>query len=97
MSELLHVFLAPQKRGLIAFTPELRRRLRLDEPGAQLEVLEQPDGTFQIRGTAAVPADQAWFWVDRWQKMESEADADIAAGRVTVASSVDELLDQLDS
>ena len=97
MPDLLHVFLAPQKRGLIAFTPELRRRLRLDEPGAQLEVRELPDGTFQIRGTAAVPAEQAWFWADRWQRMEREADADIAAGRITTAASVEEFLDQLDS
>jgi antitoxin MazE len=97
MASPIHVYLAPQKRGLIAFTPELRRRLRLDEPGAQLEVLELPDGTFRIRGSLPVPSDQAWFWTDRWQKMEREADADIAAGRVKVATSVEEFLDELDS
>lgn len=97
MSERLHVFMAPQKRGIVAFTPELRRRLRLDEPGAQLEVMELDDGTLAIRGVVPVPADQAWFWTDRWQKMEAEADADIAAGRVTRYDSVDAMFADLDS
>ena len=97
MSEKLHVFMAPQKRGIVAFTPELRRRLRLDEPGAQLEVMELDDGTLAIRGVVPVPADQAWFWTDRWQKMEADADADIAGGRVTRYDSVDAMFADLDS
>ena len=97
MAAPIHVFLAPQKRGLIAFTPELRKRLRLDEPGAQLEVQELPDGSFRIRGAVAVPSDQAWFWTDRWQQMEREADLDIAAGRVKQYESVDDMLADLDS
>lgn len=97
MPSPIHVFLAPQKRGLIAFTPELRKRLRLDEPGAQLEVQELPDGSFRIRGAVAVPSDQAWFWTDRWQLMEREADLDIAAGRVKQYESVDDMLADLDS
>jgi len=27
-------------------------------------------------------AAQSWFWTERWQQMEQEADADLAAGRV---------------
>jgi hypothetical protein len=27
--------------------------------------------------------DQAWFWTEEWQSGEREADADIAAGRLT--------------
>lgn len=45
----------------------------------------------------AVPADQAWFWTDRWQAMEREADADIAAGRVTVVDGATELIAHLDA
>ncbi|MBI4334193.1 MAG: hypothetical protein HY673_23260 [Chloroflexi bacterium] len=29
-----------------------------------------------------VDKDQAWFWTERWQKGEKEADDDIRAGRV---------------
>jgi hypothetical protein len=28
-----------------------------------------------------IPQSQAWFWTERWQEMEREADADYAAGR----------------
>ncbi|HEY5265188.1 MAG TPA: AbrB family transcriptional regulator [Acidimicrobiales bacterium] len=75
----------------------IREKLRLDEPGAQLEILETDDGRFEIRGVLPVPADQQWFWTDRWQKMERAADADVAAGRTTGTSSVDEFLAELDS
>lgn len=30
--------------------------------------------------------DQAWFWTDRWQQLEREAQEDIDAGRVEDAS-----------
>ena len=43
----------------------------------------------------AVPADQAWFWSERWQQMEREADADIAAGRTTIVDGLDGLLEHL--
>jgi hypothetical protein len=40
--------------------------------------------------------DQAWFWTERWQAMEREADADIEAGRVTVFETTEEFLEHLD-
>jgi len=45
---------------------------------------------------AAVPADQAWFWTERWQEMERDADADVAAGRVTNHDTVEELFHAAD-
>jgi hypothetical protein len=39
--------------------------------------------------------DQAWFWTPEWQAKEREADADIAAGRVTRFESDEEFLDAL--
>lgn len=44
-----------------------------------------------------VPADQKWFWTDRWQQMEREADADIAAGRVAAFEDVEDFLADLDA
>jgi antitoxin MazE len=44
-----------------------------------------------------VDADQRWFWTERWQAMEREADADIANGRVVRTESVGDLLTELDS
>ena len=56
------------------------------------------------RGTIMLPkayrdarASQAWFWSDRWQSIEREADAAIAAGRVRRFNSGDDLLGELKS
>lgn len=92
-----HGYIGVQRRGLIALPAELRQRLRLDEPGAQLEVTERPDGVVELRTSVPVPADQAWFWTERWQKREHEVDAHVAAGRVTVFENGDDFLDHVDS
>ena len=66
-------YVAVQSRGTVALPAALRRRLRLDEPGAQIELIEGDDGRIELRPVLPVPADQAWFWTERWQAMEREA------------------------
>jgi len=90
------VFVALQGRGLIALPADLRRRAGLDQPGAQVEIVERPDGVIELHPTVAIPADQAWFWTERWQRMEREADEQIARGEVTVHESVEALIAHLD-
>jgi bifunctional DNA-binding transcriptional regulator/antitoxin component of YhaV-PrlF toxin-antitoxin module len=87
---------AVQSRGTVALPAELRKRHHMDEPGAQVRIVEREDGVIELHPLAAVPASQRWFWSERWQQMEREADADIAAGRVASYESVDDLLDALD-
>ena len=89
--------LSIQSRGTVALPADLRRRLHLDQPDAQIKLIEREDGTIELVPVVAVPADQAWFWTERWQEMEREADADIAAGRTTVVEGIDGLLDKLAS
>lgn len=72
-----------QARGTVALPASLRRRLNLDRPDAQIKLIEHDDGRIELMPMVAIPADQAWFWSDRWQAMEREAEADIAAGRTT--------------
>lgn len=45
---------------------------------------------------ASVSADQRWFWTERWQRMEREADEDIATGQVRAYENVDDLLAGVD-
>lgn len=90
-------YVAIQSRGTVALPADLRRRLHLDEPGAQVEITEGDDGRVELKAVLPTPADQSWFWTDRWQAMEREADADIAAGRVTVSDGVDEMFALLDA
>jgi hypothetical protein len=44
-----------------------------------------------------VDKDQAYFWSPQWQEAEREADEDIKAGRVKTFSSVEELIEDLDT
>ncbi len=86
-------YVAVQSRGTIALPAGLRRRLHLDEPGAQVEIIEQEDGRLELRAVLPVRADQAWFWTERWQQMEREVDEHVAAGRVTVVDGLAGLLE----
>lgn len=85
-----------QSRGTIALPADLRKRHHLDQPGAQVRVVEREDGVIELHPLVGVPADQAWFWSERWQAMEREADEDIAAGRLRTFVTPEELLDELD-
>ncbi|HVA43426.1 MAG TPA: AbrB/MazE/SpoVT family DNA-binding domain-containing protein [Acidimicrobiales bacterium] len=95
-SNRYHGFLSFQSRGLVSFPRELRERLGAETPGAQLEIEEREDGVFELKPMIAIPAEQAWFWSRRWQSMEQEADADIAAGRTDTFEDVEDLITDLD-
>lgn len=90
-------YIAVQARGTVALPVDLRRRLHLDQPGAQIQIVEQDDGRIEIRPVLPVPADQHWFWTERWQAMEREVDEDVAAGREVTVNGPDELFEYLDS
>jgi len=83
------------KNGTITIPAQLRRRLGLDRPGAQVEILLR-DGELILVPHVAVPAEQAWFWSREWQDREREADEDRAAGRYTEFTDDEELLGHLD-
>lgn len=85
-----------QSRGTIALPADLRRRHHLDEPGAQVQIIEHEDGTLELQPMLPIPADQRWFWTERWQAMEREADEDIAAGRVLSFDDVDAFIAHLE-
>jgi antitoxin MazE len=87
-------FVAIQKRGTIALPAELRVRLGLDQPGAQVEIVER-DGEIVLRPHVPVPADQAWFWRPEWQTLELEADAQSRAGAGETFGDVEAFIDHL--
>jgi len=89
-------FLTVQSRGTITLPAGLRRRHHLDEDGAQVAVSERPDGVIELRPRSSIPAEQRWFWTERWQRMEREAEEDIAAGRVERFESAEDFIASLD-
>ena len=48
-------FLTLQSRGTIAIPPAVRRRLGLDRPGAQVEMVEREDGVLELRPHVPMP------------------------------------------
>ena len=65
--------------------------------GASLyEVRPREGGGLELIPQRTVDADQAWFWTERWQAMEREADAEIAAVRITQYDSGEDFLAELD-
>lgn len=89
--------LTVQGRGTVALPADVRRRHRLDQPGSQVRLVEREDGVIELHPLVAVPADQAWFWTERWQQMEREAAADVDAGRLSRSDGPDRFLEELDS
>ncbi len=91
------VYVTVQARGTIALPAGVRKRHRLDEPGAQVEVVEREDGVIELHPNLPVPASQAWFWTEEWQEGEREVDEHIARGELTTFDSVDELVEYLNA
>jgi antitoxin MazE len=89
-------FISIQARGTLSIPPELRRRYGLDQPGAQVEVVDA-DGEIILRPKVAVDATQSWFWDKEWQAGEIEAESQRVGGQGIVHDSGEEFLEALES
>lgn len=94
---LFHGYLGVQSRGTITLPAQLRRSMHLDQEGAQIEVTQRADGVVELRAALPVPADEKWFWEERWQHGEREVDEHVAKGEVTQHADETELLTWLDN
>jgi len=83
-------------RGQLTLPNEIREFLSVDE-GDDLIFKLDDSGQLVVSRAQVIPPDQAWFWTERWQRMEREAQADIDAGRVLRYASVDEALKALET
>jgi antitoxin MazE len=88
-------YVSVQNRGTIALPAAARKRYHLDEPGAQVEVIEEDDQII-LRPKLPVDSSQAWFWTAEWQAGERRADAEATADLGTVHESGEDLLESLD-
>ncbi|MEN8115016.1 MAG: AbrB/MazE/SpoVT family DNA-binding domain-containing protein [Actinomycetota bacterium] len=84
-----------RERGQITIPSEVRDAANVDA-GAVFECYVE-DGRIVMAPKVLIDADQAWFWTERWQAMEREADADFASGRAASFDDVEDLLDDLES
>ena len=58
-------------------------------------IVSRDDGVIELHPQATIDKSQAWFWSERWQQREREADEDIAAGRVQRFEDTDDFIEHL--
>ena len=81
-------------RGTLTIPKELRAGLTTGTP---IEAIRRDDGVIELRPRVLVDAAQAWFWTERWQRMEREADDDVRAGRIARFADLENFLADLDA
>ena len=69
-----------RNKSQITVPKEIMEKYDLSE-GDKLEFIPEKDG-IKIRPVITVPKSQAWFWNEKWQEGEKEADEDIKNDRV---------------
>ncbi len=67
-------------KGQITIPKVVRENLDVQE-GDDLLFFVNNSGQFVIQAAQIIPPDQAWFWTERWQKMEHATQVEIDAGR----------------
>ena len=93
MAEYFKTRLRP--KGQVTLPAEIRELLNLRE-GDDLAFSLNEQGQVVISHLEVVPPDQVWFWTERWQKMEKEAQADIEAGRIHSYANVEDAIAALE-
>jgi AbrB family looped-hinge helix DNA binding protein len=81
------------RHGQITLPASVRRELGIEE--GDLVEIEVVDETAVLMPKKLVDKNQAYFWTQKWQEAEGEADEDIKAGRVKTFDSADELIKDL--
>jgi antitoxin PrlF len=82
--------------GQITLPTSIRRKTNL-KSGDMVEVHVESDGSIRLTPQVAIDRSQAYFWTNRWQEGERQAEEDIRAGRVQKFEHVDDLVADLES
>jgi len=83
-------------KGQVTLPAKLREHLDVTE-GDDVGFFFDENGRVIVQKVQTIPPDQAWFWTERWQKLEQEVQEEIESGEVRQFDSVDEALEHLDS
>jgi len=78
-----------KQKSQVTIPRELVKKLDLNI-GDKLEVYEE-DGKIVITPVVIVPKSQAWYYTEKWQKMEHKVDEQIKNGQVYKANNKEEL------
>ena len=84
-----------RSNGQITLPASIRRQAKINE-GDSLAVRVEADGLHLVP-QVMVDRQQAYFWTERWQAGEREAEADLEAGRYQDFDSIEDLLADLEA
>ena len=79
-----------RSNGQVTLPVSLRRAAGIEE--GDVLTAEVENGSIVLRPKILVDKDQAYFWTERWQAGEREADEDIRKGRVRKFNDVKEMV-----
>lgn len=82
-------------KGQVTVPENVRDFLGIKE-GDDLAFYITDEGKVMIQPLQTIDPDQAWFWTERWQQMEREAQADIDAGREKTFDNIEDALKYLE-
>lgn len=83
-----------REKGQITLPLYMRKKLHLEQ--GDLVLAKIVDNAVVLIPQETIDKDQAWFWTERWQKLEAEAEFDIQKGKVTSFDSVEELFNEME-
>jgi len=83
-----------QEKNQITIPDEIVDQLQLKE-GEDFEITIE-NGHIKLVPVITIEKDQAWFWTEKWQEEEREAELDLKEGRVKNFDSVKEAMDWLE-
>jgi AbrB family looped-hinge helix DNA binding protein len=86
MSELVQI----RKKAQITLPASVRQKLGIEE-GDFMDV-QIKDGDIVLKVMKMISKEQSWFWTERWQNGEKEAEEDIESGRVHKFENADDAL-----
>jgi AbrB family looped-hinge helix DNA binding protein len=85
-----------RNNGQITLPTSIRRKTNL-KAGDILEVHIESDGSIRLIPQIAIDRSQAYFWTERWQEGERQAEEDILSSRLKKFDNVDNLIADLES
>ncbi|MBI4320179.1 MAG: AbrB/MazE/SpoVT family DNA-binding domain-containing protein [Chloroflexi bacterium] len=80
-------------RGTITLPKDVRPK---QQGEVFFDVLRREDGVIELHPQVTVDASKAWFWSDRWQKMERDVQDSYDRGHFQRHESGEDLLAHLD-
>jgi len=90
MEELIKV----REKGQITLPLYMRKKVHIEK--GSIVLAKVIDNTIVLIPQETIDKDQAWFWMERWQKLEEEAERDIREGKVKSFDSVEDLIDEME-